>query len=115
MGCIPWGGLLTHDGYPRQYARAGTQYAHRQRWIAKNGPIPAGMELDHLCRNRSCVNVDHLELVTHAENMRRARKATCVRGHELVEKTRPNGQMFRHCMVCDRAYHAAAWRGEPWK
>ncbi|WP_369010576.1 HNH endonuclease signature motif containing protein, partial [Bacillus cereus] len=46
--------------------------AHRYVYENLSGPIPEGMELDHLCRNPPCVNPDHLDPVTHEENMRRA-------------------------------------------
>jgi len=47
-------------------------YAHRYHWQYVNGPIPENLELDHLCNNKCCVNLDHLEIVTHAVNIRRA-------------------------------------------
>jgi len=68
------------------------------------GPIPEGLDLDHLCRNRSCVNPGHLEPVTHRENMRRARKTHCRQGHPFDdENTRitPTGE--RRCRACHRA------------
>lgn len=53
----------------------GTQYpCHRAAWLLFKGPIPEGLEVDHLCRMRICCNPDHLEPVTHAENMRRKPK-----------------------------------------
>jgi hypothetical protein len=62
------------------------EYAHRWIYQKMVGPIPKGMEIDHICRNRLCVNPDHLEVVDHAENMRRARLATCRAGlHDLTD------------------------------
>ena len=55
------------DGPPSK-----TYLAHRASYLLFVGPIPPGLEIDHLCRVRSCVNPDHLETVTHAENIRRA-------------------------------------------
>jgi hypothetical protein len=83
-------------------------------WV---GYIPTGKELDHLCRQPSCVNPLHLEAVTHTENMQRgaySMKKVCKRGHPLVEgcyrwETRANGRS-RRCIQCkvdyDKAYHA---------
>lgn len=56
-------------GYGRRSARHGTVLVHRQEWIEANGPIPEGMELHHLCGNKLCHNLDHLEPVSHAGNM----------------------------------------------
>jgi len=47
--------------------------AHRAHWEMKRGPIPSGMQIDHLCRNRKCVNLDHLEIVSPKDNVRRGR------------------------------------------
>ncbi len=64
-GCLITTGQLNSGGYG----------PHRHRWEREFGPIPEGMDLDHLCRNRWCVNTGHLELVTRKENLRRGKGA----------------------------------------
>ena len=71
--CWVWIGCLC-KGYGVFYTHGKKHYAHRWLWEFKNGPIPDGIELDHLCQNKSCVKPSHLEAVTHAENMKRAAK-----------------------------------------
>jgi hypothetical protein len=90
--------------YPKKESRA-----HRVVYEALVGPIPKGMEIDHLCRRRACVNPDHLEPVTHTENVRRGYwgKNECVNGHEFTEaNTRhyrtTKGKDIRICRECER-------------
>lgn len=69
-GCWNWTAARTKLGYGKISPRL---LAHRAIYELSVGPISDGLELDHLCRNPSCVNPDHLEPVTHAENLRRGR------------------------------------------
>ena len=72
-GCIVWDGIRSADGYGhvdmKSMRNAGIRTAHRANWLDLKGEIPAGYEIDHVCRNRACINVDHLRCVTRAENM----------------------------------------------
>jgi hypothetical protein len=92
-GCWSWLGTKNSDGYGvvRVDGRP-MRGVHRVMYEAMRGEIPSGLQLDHLCRVRHCVNPDHLEPVTGRENSLRgegpsamnARKTICVRGHALT-------------------------------
>lgn len=71
--CHVWTKWLTPLGYGRDMVDGKLVYAHRDAYIRAYGPIPPGLEIDHLCSVRACVRPDHLEAVTHWENVRRAR------------------------------------------
>jgi hypothetical protein len=73
-GCWEWQRARDPLGYGRLRANGGTVLAHRFVYEEQRGPIPENLSLDHLSRNPSCVNPDHLEPVTHAENLRRGRE-----------------------------------------
>ncbi len=73
-GCLEWLGS-SWSGYGRVRWRGVMKPAHRVIYEQYKGPIPAGLLLDHLCRNRICVNPDHLEPVTNTENCQRGAKA----------------------------------------
>lgn len=74
--CHLWTGATSNLGYGRLRFHDRQWYAHRFVWTVKRGDIPAGKVLDHLCGNRRCINVDHLEIVWHEENARRGRPST---------------------------------------
>lgn len=98
-GCWDWTGK-TLDGY----GRLTGEYAHRVSYELFVGPIPDGLELDHLCNRPLCVNPAHLEPVTHDENMRRAaeRRTHCKRGHEFTpENTYVRACGARQCRRCN--------------
>lgn len=98
--CWMWTSFIDRDGY----GRTGDGMAHREAYTLFRGPIPDGMEIDHLCRVRACVNPDHLEVVTHAENVRRgaAARDTCKQGHPYTESTTRYYRGARVCRVCVR-------------
>ena len=82
------------------------QYTHRLAYEHFVGAIPDGLEIDHLCRNRSCCNPDHLEPVDHAENRNRGRLRECPNGHDLTvdENCRWDDDGNRRgCIVCHRS------------
>jgi hypothetical protein len=69
--CWVWQLYLKPDGYGMVRRGQVILNAHVSYWLDRNGPVPEGLELDHLCRVKACVNPDHLEPVTHQENCRR--------------------------------------------
>lgn len=139
--CWLWKGKL-QDGYGAQGWEGKTWAAHRLVYTLLMGEIPEGLDLDHLCKVRHCVNPDHLEPVTRGENIRRSknigkgdpwkhRRRTdvlmtpqkdgyCIRGHHLdtvgrVGKPHANGNTYYMCKQCkkDAAATYRASRGIP--
>jgi hypothetical protein len=101
-------------GYVRVSTNGRMRYAHRLAYEGVRGPIPAGLEIDHLCRNRACREVVHLEAVTHLENVRRGR-ARFNGAHERARTHCPKGHPYsgdnlfircgkRYCRACSRAW-----------
>lgn len=115
-GCWLWTGSLTANGYGQigRDGGGGVTYAHRASYEMHIGPIPDGLHVRHRCDNPPCVNPMHLELGTHADNMRdmasrgrasnqNATKTHCRRGHPFDEQNTyslPGGG--RRCIECNR-------------
>ena len=125
-----WLGVLDTCGYARVRSKGKLQSAHRMSYEICIGKIPEGLELDHKCRVRCCINPRHLEPVTHPENMRRGisnslpgRLAAlrtrsvathCKKGHRWSEENTytyryPSGRVARLCRACHR------FRGKEYK
>jgi hypothetical protein len=125
-GCWVWH-AAKRGGYGAFSIKGKMTGAHQVSYEAVNGPVPAGLELDHLCRNRACVNPGHLEPVTSSENKRRsplvrrhmlerarrgrsvarandAARPTCKNGHARTPANiyvSPDG--YRRCRACNQA------------
>jgi len=120
-GCWVWTAGLVSNGYGSFRLKLNGErklaLAHRLAYTLYKGPIPADLELDHLCKHRICVNPDHLEPVEHRENIRRGEVGThyrekthCPQGHAYIGENlyiRPTGD--RECRECKRA-SCRQWR-----
>lgn len=111
--CWLWKGYRMPNGYGQFSETMGKKwYAHRWAFTCEVGPVPLGLDLDHLCRNRLCVRPSHLEAVTRRTNLLRgatlpaanAAKTHCVHGHEFTpENTARSAVGHRSCRTCSRA------------
>ena len=112
-GCWIWQGRRDRQGYGHTKTPGDKKWlAHRLTYTVWVGPIPDGLEIDHLCRVTSCVNPEHLEPVTRAENARRRAAAIthCAQGHEFTAENtyvwiNKRGRS-RACRTCNRECQA---------
>lgn len=108
--CWVWQGARSEDGYGLFFGRtyANTRLAHRWHWVVMVGFLGPDEVLDHICRNRACVRLDHLRVVSAVENVlagsgftaRNRLKTHCVNGHVLEEVTKS----VRRCRICKREW-----------
>lgn len=106
--CWLWQGKDNGDGYGTLETEGRRMYAHRYAYELLVGPIPVGLQIDHLCRVRHCVNPDHMETVTNKENTLRgenfiaqqARRTHCPKGHIYDLFNTRWWQGMRFCRTC---------------
>lgn len=116
--CWTWTGVIDPSGYGRysvpglRSSASRTQGAHRFGYTQMVGPVPEGMELDHLCRTKSCVRPDHMEPVSPAENLRRQGLAVthCIHGHEYTPENTGMRPAGRYCKTCHRDRERARYQ-----
>src|SRR6516165_5484147 len=114
-GCWIWLKGTDIHGYAKIKYERRTRKAASVAYEFYVGPVPKGLELDHLCHNKLCVNPEHLQAVTHSENLRRRRPFTryknnkCKRGHILppLHERNKNGS----CPICYKEYQAE-WKAK---
>lgn len=108
--CWPWLGTFNSDGYGVIVSKRRQYRAHRLMFEELRGPIPEGLVIDHLCRNRACVNPAHMEPVSPSENVRRGvspwmvnqRKEACKHGHPFTPENTEIHHGRRNCRECRR-------------
>lgn len=107
--CWVWTDHVTKNGYGKIRFDYKDYYAHRLSYFLYKGPILKNLQIDHLCRNRRCVNPKHLEMVTQKINLMRgngqcaknAKKTHCPQNHEYKpENTYVDKKGSRHCRMC---------------
>lgn len=115
LGCWRWTGAIdVQSGYGRMSVNGTVTYAHRISYELCVGDLDPGLTIDHLCRNRWCVQPLHLEQVTNRENIRRAPKnrvTTCPAGHPYEGENLYVNSGRRYCRTC-RNERARRWQDE---
>lgn len=117
-GCRVWQRSTTTNGYGQIRIDGRLVKVHRVVYEMQVGPIPPGMQIDHLCRVRACCEPTHMEVVTNRENVlrgigptaRNAAKTHCLRGHPFSGNNLRIASSGRKCRTCERLRLTAAWR-----
>lgn len=112
--CWEWTGLLHSGGYGRLRVNGRYLMAHRVAYELIVGPIPEGLTVDHLCRNRLCVNPAHMKPVTRQENLDRGihpntAKTHCPQGHEYTPENTYTHSGKRSCIICQKKRSHEQW------
>lgn len=118
-GCMVWTGAKNGHGYGTITVDKQAVYVHRLAYWLANGPVDPGMVIDHMCRNRACVNVDHLRILTpQANNRLTARSAMThcraehpLSGGNLQVILDRDGRGHRQCRECNKN-RSAEWRNQ---
>lgn len=92
--CIIWTGYCHRTGYGQISVEGRMLRTHRFAWEVANGPIPEGMEIDHVCHNRSCINAAHLRPVTRQQNCQNRGGNDPDRKYDLPRNVKPNRNQF---------------------
>lgn len=112
-GCLIWNGSIRSDGYCQVKWKQKMRFIHLIIYEHFKGPIPDGLEVDHICRVRCCANESHLEAVTPSENSirRDAVRANCKNGHPLKALVRNglNRNPARRCLICRKERDRQRW------
>lgn len=123
-GCWPWTGSLNAKGYASVHYKGRKRPAHRVVYVLLVGPIPTGFDIDHVrdrgCRLRSCMNPEHMEPVTHRENLlrgdtitaRNAQATHCPHGHRYDASNTGHNSGKRRCLTCHRDREHARFGAE---
>jgi len=121
--CWLWGAARTTNGYGKCQFGGRTWRAHRLIYTLLRGPIPPGLQIDHLCRTSLCVNPEHLEPVDSRTNTMRGlspvvaqtKQTHCKRGHPFDQaNTRIDKRRIRNCRACSRIHARTRYDAE-WK
>jgi hypothetical protein len=106
-GCWEWTAAINSRGYGQWSVQGVSRSTHRVAYELLVGPIPEGLQIDHLCRNKRCCNPEHLEPVSALVNIHRrpdVHKSHCARGHELTPENTIlknfRGSIRRNCRTC---------------
>lgn len=119
-GCWLWSGCADRAGYGKASYKGKSFLAHRMTFVLNGGTLIDGMDIDHKCKVRGCVNPDHLQQITHLENINMTTrngnqfKTHCPKGHpydgdNLVVRVRANGGINRLCRQCERKRSLAGY------
>lgn len=109
--CWVWNLALDRDGYGSFYFRGASRRAHRVAWYSVNGEIAEGHVINHTCRNRACVNPQHLQCLSVEDHQLKdtnsipyinSQKTRCPNGHEYDRTVTWAGKTQRICSICDK-------------